>query len=151
VQSEQVPPAAITPLDVDFNRQVTLTGYHVNRPLLAGGLLHLTLFWQVETPIEVDFTVFVQLVNSANEIKSQGDNRPQQGFYPTPFWQPGEQVIDAYTLPLPADLPTGSYDLILGFYEPGSGARLQILDDAGQFKSDHVRISGLEIQSPAAP
>jgi hypothetical protein len=151
VQTGQVPPTAITPVDVDFNRQVTLTGYHLNRPLLAGGLLHLTLFWQVKAPIGVDFTVFVQLVNDKNEIQSQGDSQPQQGFYRTPFWQPGEQIIDAYILPLPADLPSGSYQLLLGFYEAGSGARLQILDEAGRFKSDHLRISGIEITLPPTP
>jgi hypothetical protein len=148
VQSQTVPPAEIQPIQVDFNRQVRLAGYHFNRPLFPGSLLHLTLFWQVEAPIEVDFTIFVQLVDAANNIKSQGDSKPQRGFYPTPFWQPGEQITDFYTLPLNADLPPGNYDLLVGFYEASNGARLQVLDEAGHFKSDHVRISGVQVQPP---
>ena|GEM_PF-2529224 len=135
----------ITPLDKDFNRQITLTGYALNQPLQPGDDLELTLFWQVEAPIEVDFTVFVQLVQADNTIVAQRDGRPQNGFFPTPAWQPGEQVVDRHTVPLPADL-AGHYDLLVGLYEPESGARLQILDEAGQFQSDHVRITDLRVQ-----
>ena len=148
VHSQSIPPIEIQPLYIDFNRQVTLTGYHVNQPASPGSLLNLSLVWQVETPLEIDFTVFAQLVDADNNIIAQGDAKPQNGFYPTPYWQPGEQIIDTYRLPLSHDTPPGSYDILLGFYEAGNGARLQILDDAGQFKSDHVRLRGVEVREP---
>lgn len=148
VHSQAIPPSAIHPLHIDFNRQVTLTGYHSNQPATPGGLLHLTLVWQVEVPLPVDLTVFVQLVDADNNIIAQGDAKPQNGFYPTPYWQSGEQIIDTYHLPLSHDTPPGSYDILLGFYEAGNGARLQILDEAGQFKSDHVRLTGIEVRTP---
>ncbi len=138
--------ARVTPLGVDFNRQITLTGYHLDQPLQAGDELQITLLWQVEAPVTVDFTVFAQLVQADNTIAAQRDSKPQDGFYPIPAWQSGEQVIDRHSVPLPADLPPGNYDLLVGLYEAGSGARLQILDGAGQFQSDHVRIADLQIQ-----
>jgi len=146
VQGPPVPPAQIKPLNEDFNRQVRLTGYQLSQPATGGGQLHLTLFWQAEAPIELDFTVFVQLVDRNNAILAQGDSKPQRGFYPTPSWQPGEQIVDAYTLSLPGDIPPGSYDIILGFYEADNGARLQVLDEAGQYKSDHVRLSDVAVE-----
>ena len=148
VQADAIPTAEIQPLAVDFNRQITLTGYHLNRPLVPGGELTLTLYWQVEAPLTVDFTVFVQLVDEENNIKAQADGKPQQGFYTTPYWQPGEEVIDVHTVPLPLDLAPGQYDLLLGLYEAETGLRLQILDEAGVFKSDHVRITDVEVQAP---
>lgn len=148
VQEPIIPAVAIRPLAVDFNRQITLTGYHVNTPAAPGGRLNLTLFWQVQAPIEVDFTVFTQLVDAGNNILAQGDSKPQQGFYPTPYWQPGEQIIDTYTLPLSPDLPPGIYDILLGFYEVENGNRLQILDEAGQFAGDYVRLTGIHIEKP---
>jgi hypothetical protein len=123
-----------------------LTGYHLNQPLSPGGLLNLTLFWQAEAPIEVDFTIFVQLVDADNNIVAQKDNKPQNGFYGTTHWQLGEQIVDPHIFLIPATVPPGQYDLLLGFYETETGLRLQILDEAGAFKSDHVRLSDLEIR-----
>ncbi len=149
VQPEPVPlMAEIQPLDLDFNHQIRLTGYHLNRPLSPGGPLHLTLFWQAKAPIAIDFTVFVQLVNTQNNILAQADGKPQNGFYPTTYWQPGETIIDRHPVPLPANLPLGNYDLLLGFYEAETGQRLQILDEAGIFKSDHLRLTDIQVQAP---
>lgn len=148
VQPATIPPEEIQPMAVDFNRQIRLTGYHLNQPLTPGDELKLTLFWQAEAPIAVDFTVFVQLVGPANQILAQNDSKPQDGFYPTSSWQPGESIIDQHTFPLPGDISPGSYDLLVGFYEVENGQRLQTLDDAGVFQSDYVRLSGIQVQAP---
>lgn len=148
VQPATIPPEEVQPMAVDFNRQIRLTGYHLNQPLTPGGELKLTLFWQAETPIAVDFTVFVQMVGPADQILAQSDGKPQEGFYPTLSWQPGEAIIDQHTFPLPGDIAPGSYDLLVGFYEVENGQRLQILDDAGVFQSDYVRLSGIQVQAP---
>ncbi|MFN8457594.1 MAG: hypothetical protein U0401_23545 [Anaerolineae bacterium] len=141
-----LPGGDLTPLAIDFNRQITLTGYQLSQPLTSGQPANLTLLWQATSPIALDFTVFVQLIDAHNTIVAQGDGKPQDSFYTTTFWQPGEQIIDRHTFILPADLPPGSYDLVLGLYEAETGNRLQILDEAGVFKSDHVRLSGVQVQ-----
>ncbi|MCB0227083.1 MAG: hypothetical protein KDI02_25520, partial [Anaerolineae bacterium] len=118
------------------------------QPIVAGNPIHLTLFWQAEAPIEVDFTVFVQLVDANDQIVVQGDSKPQGGFYRTVYWQPDESIIDGYTLPLPSDLPPGSYSIVFGFYEADSGTRLQVLNENGEFQSDYVRLPEIQVQSP---
>jgi hypothetical protein len=149
VQPGPIPAAEIKPLIANFNRQINLTGYHLNQPLTPGGDLKLTLFWQAEAPVAVDFTVFVQLVDAAsNTIVAQGDGKPQDGYYPTLYWQPGETIIDQHTFSLPGNISPGSYDILVGFYEAATNLRLQILDEAGLFKSDYVRISGIQVQAP---
>ena len=145
VQPEAPPASLRQPLDIDFNRQIKLTSYHVTRPLSPGMPLTLTLFWQATAPIEVDFTVFVQLVDDHNTIVAQKDSKPQTGFYSTPYWQPGETIIDVHTLPLKFEVSPGRYDLLIGLYEIESGTRLQILDEQGHFQSDSVRLPGLTI------
>ncbi len=148
VQPDPLPTAAIQPLNVDFNRQIRLTGYHLNRPLTPGSLLNLTFYWQVQAPVAVDFTVFTQLIDATNRVVAQKDNKPQNGYYGTPYWQPGEQIVDSYSLLLPADISPGQYTLVFGFYEAPAGPRLQILDEAGVFQSDHVRLTGIDVQAP---
>ena len=147
IQTNSVLPQEITPLDIDFNQQIRLTGYHLNQPLTAGSPLNLTLFWEAVAPIAVDFTVFVQVINAKNEIVAQKDDKPQNGFYATPFWQPGETITDPHLIPLAPDVPAGQYDILIGLYEVESGLRLQILDERGQFKSDHLRLSNVELMT----
>ena len=146
VQTNLIPPAAIQPFAADFNRQISLTGYHLNRQLQPGAPLNLTLFWKAVAPVEIDFTVFVQMVDDQNKIMAQKDSKPQHGFYGTIHWRPGETIIDSHTIPLGLEISPGAYDLVIGFYEVESGLRLQILDEAGQFKSDHIRISDINIR-----
>lgn len=147
VQPELLSAADVQPLQVDFNRQVSLTGYQSNQPLAPGSNLIVTLFWQADAPLEQDFTVFVQLVDARNTILAQGDSKPQQGFYATPYWQPGEQIVDSHIFPVPASTPPGRYDLLVGLYNPADGYRLQILDEAGVYKNDHVRLSPIVVQA----
>ena len=147
VQPDTIP-VAVQPLDIDFNRQLTLTGYHVSPALAPGSPLTLTLFWQADASIDVDFTVFAQLVDAKNNIIAQQDSKPQNGHYATPYWQPGEEIIDAHTLLIPENIPPGEYNILVGLYEPASGYRLQILDEAGEFASDHVLLQAIKIQAP---
>ncbi len=144
VNTETFPAADITPLDVDFNRQIRLTGYHIAQPVEAGLPLQLTLFWEATAPIEVDFTVFAQLVDAAGNIIGQGDGKPQRGYYPTPYWQPGELITDPHPIPVPVDAPAGTATVLVGLYD-GNGSRLQILDAAGEFAGDHVRLPGIAL------
>lgn len=147
VQLDTIPDAKLQPLDVDFSGQTRLTGYHFNTPVQPGQRLHLTLHWQATAPIDHDYTVFAQLVDAQNNILSQGDSKPQQGFYRTVFWQPGEQIIDSYSLPIPAGATPGDYDLLIGFYEATSGDRLPVVA-AGteQSQRDYVRLTGIAVK-----
>jgi hypothetical protein len=146
VQPDPPPASSVQPLDVDFNRQIALTGYQINQPVEAGNRLYLTLFWQARAPIDLNFTVFVQLVGDGDDstILAQGDSQPQKGFYQTSDWRPEEVIIDQYTIELPPEIDNGAYNLLVGLYDQ-NGARLQILDEAGQFAGDHVRLPGVII------
>jgi hypothetical protein len=43
---------------------------------------------------------------------------------------------------LPPDLPVGTYDVVLGLYDPTSGLRLPVLTAAGQAAGDTVTLPG---------
>ena len=52
--------------------------------------------WQALAPLEEDYTVFVQVLDSEDNIVGQVDSWPVQGTFPTGRWQPGEVVEDPY-------------------------------------------------------
>jgi 4-amino-4-deoxy-L-arabinose transferase-like glycosyltransferase len=118
---ESLPPE-LTPLTVVFGDQICLLGYEM---VPAGPRAWaLTLAWAAQVPVEQDYTVFIHLVDGADEIRGQDDAPPGGGFYPTSFWIPGEPVVDRHALSLAADIPAGTYRLRVGLYRPKTGERL---------------------------
>lgn len=88
--------------------------------------LKLTLYWRAEAILPVNYTTFVHLRNSAGENVAQKDQPPLAGAYPTSLWDPGEIIADEITLPLPAELPAGQYQLVVGLYRFDTGQRLTV-------------------------
>lgn len=104
-------------------------------PLTPGGQWPLTLHWLALSAMTDDYTVFVQVVNEAGVV-AQVDSWPLQGTYPTSAWTAGETITDPYVLALPADLPPGPYQLLVGFYRLADLQRLPVLDGAGAAVAD---------------
>jgi 4-amino-4-deoxy-L-arabinose transferase-like glycosyltransferase len=109
-----------------------LIGYHLPAPTVAPGqALPVTLYWQAEATMDINYTVFVQLLNSSGQVSAQRDLQPQAGAAPTVTWLPGEILTDAYTLSLSSDLSPGDYRLIAGMYNAANGERLPVSSPAG--------------------
>ena len=106
---------------------LTLLGYDLTdetgRPISN---LKLTLYWQVESPLPLDYTTFIHLRNEAGEIVAQKDQPPLGGVYPTSLWEPGEIIADEISVSLPENLPPGQYSLVVGLYDLSTGARLPV-------------------------
>jgi hypothetical protein len=121
----------------DFNGQVRLLGYTSDcQPGMSG--CSVQLFWQPTKKVAADYTVFVHLVGADGRIVAQHDGEPENGFYPTSAWMPGETVVDSHHLDLPANLPPGDYRLLVGLYQSSTNQRLPVLGPDGIPLSDHI-------------
>lgn len=112
-------------------------------PLSAGQPWEVTMQWQALAPLDEAYTVFVQLLDSADTIIAQDDSWPVQGTFPTDEWRVGEVVTDRHTLSLPAQLPTGQYRLVVGWYLLRDLRRLPIVSADGQAVGDFYEFSNL--------
>jgi hypothetical protein len=127
------PPQAIPERLPQYERIVTigdgidLAGYDVQPGVLRGGeVLYLQLHWLVKEAPVGDWTVFTHVITEdegERKVVAGHDSRPGAGSVPTDRWQPGWRILDEYQIPLPADLPPGSYELAIGLYQP-TGERL---------------------------
>jgi hypothetical protein len=120
-------PKITQPVEAAFGEGplLRLLGYDLPVDTLApGNQLSLTLHWQAIAEMEINYTVFVQLLDDAGQVVAQVDLQPQAGAAPTTTWLPGEILTDSYTLNLPADLAAGRYRLITGLYDAATGERL---------------------------
>jgi hypothetical protein len=123
-----VEPSMQTRADVDFGGVMCLLGYDL---VQTEDELRLTLHWRALSPMTTDYRVFVHLFDPVTErIVAQFDGMPLHGSYPTSWWLPGEMLSDQVTLSL-ADVPSSSYRLATGVYDPGTATRLQAMDAAG--------------------
>lgn len=134
-----------------FDDRIWLAGYDVPETARSGDTLPLTLYWEAIAPIGGDYTVFVHLVNEAGELVAQSDGPPRAGAYPTGIWSAGEQVVDERVLALPPDLLPGTYAILIGLYDPATGARLPVYDaDGTRRPDDAIELAGVGIVPPAA-
>lgn len=108
------------PLAVHFGQQAKLLGYDLS----SGRPFSVTLYWQAIQPDGLDYTVFVHLMDPAGKLIAQADSPPQNNGYPTSLWASDEQIADPHHFDLPADLPAGNYQLLIGLYRPETGQRL---------------------------
>ncbi len=125
------------PMEVSLGGFIELVGY--DSAWLDKDQLFLRLYWRSLAETEVDYTLFVHLLNDADEIVSQVDRPAAQRLnaasaYPTSLWDEGEVVLDEIVLDVPpsllAQLATdgrlNSYSLEVGLYNALDGQRLSV-------------------------
>jgi hypothetical protein len=122
-----------------------LVGVDAPHQIQAGQNLSLRLYWQTTAKLEENLTVFVQLLNADGVLVAQKDNEPGEGLYPTSIWEAGQVVSDPYLIPLPVELPSGSYELIAGLYTWPSMQRLPVYV-GGQPAGDYASLIRLDVR-----
>jgi hypothetical protein len=142
-------PARFDPT-VNFADKATLLSYEI-----AADQQSVTLNWQVNAPLELDYTVFLQVWRAAPLANSSAegakaeyitgfDGPPVQGDYPTSLWSPGEIIVDTHSLDL-STLPGGEYYLLAGLYNPLTGERLPPSTPGGPLPDYAVNLGTIQV------
>jgi len=134
------------PAEIDFgnagsNAVARLVGYDVAQTAAPGETLPVTLSWLALAETPVSYKVFVQLLDKEGRLVTGSDAVPAGWTRPTTGWIAGEYIQDRHELLLPADLPPGSYQLLVGLYDATTGQRL--LTAGGE--DAHLLLKNLDI------
>jgi len=105
----------------DIVLQDAVVGYNA-----SGAPQGIVLDWMANATFDVDYTVFVQVLDAENRILAQVDREPQQGGAPTSTWRAGDRIRDV--LAWEADTRTWAR-IIVGLYD-AQGVRLEIVEPA---------------------
>ncbi len=100
--------------------------------------VHVTLYWRAGAPMSTSYKVFTHLLGADGKIVGQKDDFPGAGAWPTTGWVEGEVLADTYEIAVDPGAPAGDCTLEFGWYDPATGARLPVVDAAGQAVADHV-------------
>ena len=131
-------------LDADLDHRVHLIGYDLDTSRVRSeSVLVLDLHWQVMTPLDGEYSVFVHLVDAAEGMVAQGDGPPMEGQYPTQYWGAGEYLVDRHVAHLPSEMPDGQVRVYVGLYHRETGRRLPVMDAAGELAGDRVLLATL--------
>jgi hypothetical protein len=117
-------PALPHSINKQLGAQITLLGYHLmTQPIMGGGRLRLTLYWQAKGAVATSYTVFVHLLDAQGRVVAQHDGLPADGTIPTTDWAASEIISDRHLIEF-SKLTPGDYRLIAGMYDPATGERL---------------------------
>jgi hypothetical protein len=135
-------------LNVDLGKQIRLLGFDLSgRDLYPDESLDLTLYWQATDQPSADYTVFTQIIGPDGQVWGQQDNQPQQGRYPTTYWEDQDPVLDRYRLTLREGAPPGQYQLFVGMYDLQTGQRLHAIDaEDNRLQNDAIPLATLLFQ-----
>ena len=101
-----------------------LIGYDVEASAGSERAVAVTLYWEAVNSAPLSRKVFVHLSGPDGRPIAQRDDFPLRGQRPTTTWRAGEVLVDRYDLGVRPDVPSGSYPLRVGFYDPATGERL---------------------------
>jgi hypothetical protein len=142
-----------TPREVRFQNGIRLMGYDANvTALRPGDNLPLTLYWQTSQPVAQRYKVFVHLLGTLfnpktnNPLWGQQDQEPLNGALPTTAWGLNRIVSDQYLVMLSLDAPPGRYTVEIGWYQATSGERLTIVGGDGAAAGDHLNLLEIDVQ-----
>ena len=155
-------PSDVTPADARFvaaGWTARLAGYDAPAEIAPGAVLPLKLHWESQGAAPRNYTLFLHLRDSSGAQRAQGDSTPAW-FTPLPTSNPKERstcwreepagIWDAHALSIPADLPAGDYDLVLGWYDWETGERLPVVDGQGNVVGDEVVLGSVQVDPRAA-
>lgn len=137
-------------INVNFENKIELWGYDLaSTTYQPGDQLRLKVYWRALDRLDYLYTGFAHLIGSinpaaGNPLWGQDDHELGRGLYRTVIWQPGEVIVEEYTLPIDPAAPNGSYTLAVGAYDPNL-VRLKVVDQADRIVDDKAVVATVTI------
>jgi hypothetical protein len=140
-------PVPLLATGLQLGQAVELVGLQVGGDTVrAGQELEVALYWRALAPMDTSYTVFLQAVDEDGAKAGQVDQLPCDGGCPTTTWRPGDIVGSHYHLPVARDAAAGSYQLIAGMYDLGTGEQLPFVDAQGREAGTYLPLGAIQIQ-----
>jgi len=99
-----------------YGKGIALRGFDVSpRALRPGQSFDVTLYWQALQPIETNYWLLIQLLDSSGRPIAHSTTLPYLSRYATVLWRPGDLFADHYGLTIVQDAMPGAAELSILF------------------------------------
>jgi hypothetical protein len=141
-QMERLPVASpeFQPANVTFGDALALRSYWQREHGIAGDWFYVVLNWAPRRALDKDYKVFVHVLDQNGRKVFQNDKLPLNALLPMTRWPADQTLRDAHAMVIPADLPTGTYRVVAGVYDPATNQRLLT-----QANEDHAELGTVEV------
>lgn len=136
------------PIFINFGNELALVGYELGQRVVhPSGTIELVLYWKALRPMDTDYSISVQVIDSAWRKAAQRDGWPVDGTSPTSSWRPGQPVTDTYTLPAAADAQPGVYEVRVIVYQFREGriVHLPTVPEGGRMQTTSVTLTTIRV------
>jgi hypothetical protein len=137
-------------LGIHFQGGIDLEGYDLDHEMVApGDNLTLTFYWHASETPQDNYSLFVHLLpQNKEDLIAQADDAPARLERPTLTWTDGSETLisQPFTLTIPADAPSGDYDVQIGLYNYLNGVRLQVYAPANTIGDTAYLLTHIHVQ-----
>ncbi len=115
---------AATPVGATIGTSIGLNSYSLSSTSLRPGAnLNVGVLWEALGVPASNPLLFVQLLGPNAEKVAQWDGHVGGDWYPSGAWHPGMQIWQDIPLRISAEARPGTYQLVVGVYDPSTGVR----------------------------
>lgn len=121
--------AQAIPLDAAYGSDLRLDSVEITLPQESASnlpYLLVTLYWQALESPPTDYKISLRLADEMGAVLAQQDDLLVGPLLPPSTWAAGDNHIGHMALPLPADLPAGSYQVLALVYDGATGAPVDV-------------------------
>jgi len=129
------------PVELDEGLRLSAYDVHIDPDARA---VDVRLFWEASGPLARDYALFVHVANPATgEPLAQADGFPVVA---TSQWDADTRWQSAVHVALPDDLPGGTYAINVGWFDPGTGQRLDVSGERPWAQAGAVFLENVAIE-----
>ena len=135
------------PQSNNFAGIAQFVGYqYEHRVISPGESLRIDTHWQSLQDAPGDYKIQFILRDQAGEQVRSKKGRPQQGELPTTEWVAGQVVSDWQWVPIPENLPSGTYTIELRLFNNDTKQAEPLLDEDGHILNNHLSLANIMIR-----
>ena len=132
---------------VVWDNKIQLLGWDIPTTMARGSMQTVTLYYKILQPVGGAWT---SLMHFDGPLRFLGDHKPINDRCPTSTWQPGDYIVDTYTVRAGGGaFPSGKYALWIGFFS-GSAPNwknMTVSEAPGDMRdtADRVKILSIDL------
>lgn len=110
------------PMSVNYDGRVELIGVAMPASVGRSESFEMTMFFKVLKRVGGNWKIFAHFDPVRGSLRFQGDHEPINGRCGTSYWQPGDYIVDTFTVTAGNfTYPKGAYDVHVGFFRGSHG------------------------------
>jgi hypothetical protein len=141
------------PVNYQLGDQMQLIGFDLSTTEASpGGQLEIVLYWYAPQPPDFRYSSFIHISTGGPPLAQLDKARVADADLTA--WTGMGYLLDQYIIPLPENMPSGEYQILVGVYtcetrppdDCGNGDRLQVTDSEGIIVGDTVPLATLTVR-----